>query len=255
MRLIVFIGLFLWLVLCDNSTNETTANEESTNETSANEAFDELVTTVSNDTYFGFISIRGKLLAEISENTEVNIEVGFKEVFKITLGSVTPYRWVVDTPRRKPFIKCRQKIIDKEDSSDSAEEVIQIFQCRSKYRGYGYMILRIESIDPRVPDVFGLEAKINIRFRDRKVGDTLHTPISNIVPTLPTPDIVPKEVLESNPYNKWRPKKKKEEVPSREDFHDDYYNEQRSYDYDNFDDDDDDFDFENFDLDSDFDYL
>lgn len=220
---IVYLVLLLWLVQCQNDTINDTVKED--------------VNISSAGTYLGFLSIRDKLLADIT-NTEIDVVVGYMEMFKITVASVTPYRWIVDTPRKRPFIKCRQNIIDKEGSSSSAEEVTQIFQCRSKYRGNGRLTLKLESIDPRVTEVTGLEAKVNIQFKAKKVGDKLTQFVPSTVPTFPLPEGIPEEVISSNPYNKWRPKPKPQEKTEEhvyEDYYQDYFDDMGYPDYDQFD--------------------
>eukprot|EP00826_Nyctotherus_ovalis_P008197 TRINITY_DN12115_c0_g2_i14.p1 TRINITY_DN12115_c0_g2~~TRINITY_DN12115_c0_g2_i14.p1 ORF type:complete len:170 (-),score=45.77 TRINITY_DN12115_c0_g2_i14:168-677(-) len=133
-------------------------------------------------------------------------------------------RWIVDTPNKRPFIKCRQNILDKHsEASGDIEEVVQIFRCRSKYKGNGRITLRLESIDPRVSEISGLEARLNIKFQARRVGGSLRDPVPDTVPTLPSPEAVPEEVVLSNPYNKWRPKPKKDKEPVFSNYYDDYF--------------------------------
>lgn len=220
---IVYLVLLLWLVQCGNDT--------------VNDTVKETINTTNGPTYIGFLSIRDKFLADIT-NTEINIAVGYMEMFKMTVASVTPYRWIVDTPRKRPFIKCRQNILDKEGSSSSAEEITQIFQCRSKYRGKGHLTLKLESIDARVTEITGLEARINIEFTANQVGGKLTQFVPSTVPTFPAPEGIPEEVISSNPYNKWRPKpkpQKKTEEYVYEDYYQDYYDDVGYPDFEQFD--------------------
>jgi len=182
-----------------------------------------------NDTLIGYISIDNKLLSNLTEG-EVNTTVKAGEQFNIHLATVTPYRWMLYTPNMYPYIRCKQKIIDKEiSSSNEAEEVLQTFQCKGMYQGFSYIKLSLKSMDLRLNVSNELEAKVWINIGTTNISNTLNQTLPDTIPTHPPVSEVPKEVIAVNSYNRWTNKKKGKEEPMQHShrnndyIYDDYY--------------------------------
>ena len=104
-----------------------------------------LIVTIfcQNDTFIGYLSIKDRLVANITSN-ETAISIGVKEAFNLSVAAITPYRWMIYTPYTIPYISCRQNMFIKNPTEDT-EEVLQVFLCKAKYTGKGYISVNLET--------------------------------------------------------------------------------------------------------------
>lgn len=154
----------------------------------------------------GYISIDNKLLAEIIGNKEdgIQIEVGLKEVFALTMATTSPLRWYFYTPETYPFLRCRQKIIDKDAKTN---EVIQLLGCKMPYKGKSFISLGLGTSDRRIKSPRKINVIINVTSSVEKKGPELTEEVPGTIPTVPPPEEVPKldppkpKKNNRNPYN------------------------------------------------------
>ena len=141
----------------------------------------------------GYISVDNKLLANIIGNVEdgMAIEVGLKELFGITLSTVSPLRWYLYTPETYPYVMCKQKIIDKEANSKT-NEIIQLFGCKMPYKGRSFIYIALGTSDSRIKSPRKVDIRINVTSSLEKTAPKLEEKVPEIIPTIPLPKEVPK---------------------------------------------------------------